>query len=113
GQPILPNAILFNGGVFKADPLRRRVIEVLGSWSEAAGASAPRVLGNTDLDLAVARGAAYHGLAKRGRGVRIRGGSARGYYIGIEAPTPAVPGMEPPLKAMCIVPYGMEEGTSH
>ncbi len=111
GQPVLPTAILFNGGVFKADALRGRVEQVLGSWCDAAGAAHPRVLGNTDLDLAVARGAAYLGLGRRGRGIRIRGGSARSYYIGIESSAPAVPGMEPPLKAMCIAPFGMEEGT--
>ena len=65
-----------------------------------------------DLDLAVARGAAYYGLVRRGSGVRIRGGAARAYYIGIETAMPAVPGMPPPLKALCVVPFGMEEGTS-
>lgn len=112
GQPVLPTAILFNGGVFKADPLRNRVLETLGNWASQAGVDAPRVLGSTDLDLAVGRGAAYLGLARRGRGIRIRGGSARSYYIGIESAAPAVPGMEPPLKAMCVVNQGMEEGTS-
>jgi hypothetical protein len=112
GAPVLPTAILFNGGVFKAEPLRARIMETLGAWCAAAGRPAPRVLLGTDLDLAVARGAAYLGLARRGRGVRIRGGSARSYYIGIESPMPAVPGVEPPLKALCVVPHGMEEGTT-
>lgn len=112
GLPVLPTAILFNGGVFKADPLRNRILETLGNWAESGGVAPPRVLGSTDLDLAVGRGAAYLGLARRGRGIRIRGGSARSYYIGIESAAPAVPGMEPPLKAMCIVNQGMEEGTS-
>jgi len=112
GAPILPTAILFNGGVFKAEPLAARILDVIGTWCKAAGAPAPRALNHSDLDLAVARGAAYLGLARRGRGVRIRGGSARSYYIGIEGATPAVPGMAPPLKAMCVVPYGMEEGTA-
>ncbi|MBI1290795.1 Hsp70 family protein [bacterium] len=112
GQPILPTAILFNGGVFKAQPLADRIIQTLAAWSRSVGGEAPRVLNHSDLDLAVARGAAYLGLARRGRGVRIRGGSARSYYIGIETAAPAVPGMAPPLKAMCVVPYGMEEGTA-
>ena len=47
----------------------------------------------------------------RGRGVRIRSGASRTYYIGIESAMPAVPGMEAPLKALCVVPFGMEEGT--
>ncbi len=112
GHPVLPSAVLFNGGVLKAEALRGRILETLGRWCESAGKEAPRTLGSTDLDLAVARGAAYLGLARRGRGVRIRGGSPRSYYIGIEAAQPAVPGMEPPMKAMCVVPYGMEEGTT-
>ena len=61
--------------------------------------------------IAVARGAAYYGRAKRGRGVRIRSGAARTYYVGIESAMPAVPGMPAPLKALCVVPFGMEEGT--
>lgn len=112
GEPVLPSAVLFNGGVFRADVLRRRVMETLDAWCTAAGRPAPRALEGTDLDLAVARGAAYLGLARRGRGVRIRGGSARTYYIGIESAMPAVPGMAAPLKAMCVVPHGMEEGTT-
>ena len=65
-----------------------------------------------DLDHAVARGAAYYGLARRGRGIRIRSGAARSYYVGIESAMPAVPGLPAPLKALCVVPFGMEEGTS-
>jgi molecular chaperone DnaK (HSP70) len=103
-----PTAILFNGGVFKAEPLRKRVAEVLNGWSKG---HAVRVLPNADLDLAVARGAAYYGLVRRGKGVRIRGGAARSYYIGVETSLPAVPGAAPPLKALCVVPFGMEEGT--
>jgi hypothetical protein len=99
-------AILFNGGVFKAEPLRKRIVSTLGKWGHAV-----KVLPNDDLDLAVARGAAYFGLVRRGRGVRIRGGAARVYYVGIETALPAVPGAPPPLKALCVVPFGMEEGT--
>ncbi len=99
-------AILFNGGVFKAEPLRKRIVSTLGKWGHAV-----KVLPNDDLDLAVARGAAYYGLVRRGRGVRIRGGAARVYYVGIETALPAVPGAPPPLKALCVVPFGMEEGT--
>src|SRR5690606_13545061 len=60
---------------------------------------------------AVARGAAYYGIARRGRGVRIRGGTARSFYIGVETAMPAVPGMRPPIKALCVVPQGLEEGS--
>ena len=104
-------AVLFNGGVFKAGPLRRRLLEVLNHWGKDSGGSAVKELEGTDLDLAVARGAAYYGLVRRGKGVRIRGGTARSYYVGIESSLPAVPGSAPPLKALCVVPFGMEEGS--
>src|SRR5262249_11866046 len=75
-------AVLFNGGVMKARPLRQRVVETLDSWSDSPEEDL-KVLSGTDLDLAVAHGAAYYGLVRRGKGVRIRGGTARAYYIGI------------------------------
>ncbi len=103
----MPTAILMNGGVMKSPALARRVVDVLGGW---AGTEV-RLLASDDLDLAVARGAAYYGLARRGRGIRIRGGTARAYYIGIESAMPAVPGMPAPLKAVCVAPFGMEEGS--
>jgi len=106
-----PTAILFNGGVMKAPLLRQRLVEVLNGWLSQEGSSALRTLEGTNLDHAVARGAAYYGLARRGKGVRIRGGAARSYYIGIETSMPAVPGMAAPLKALCVAPFGMEEGT--
>jgi len=106
-----PSAVLFNGGVFKAEPLRERVVGILNHWSKTAGGGSVKVLGGTDLDLAVARGAAYYGLVRRGKGVRIRGGTARSYYVGVETSLPAVPGSPPPIKALCVVPFGMEEGT--
>ena len=108
---VQPTAILFNGGVMKAEELRGRVTEVLGEWLAKEGAEAPKELPSESLDLAVSRGAAYYGLVRRGKGIRIRGGVARSYYIGIESAMPAVPGMPAPLKALCVVPFGMEEGT--
>ena len=109
-----PTHILFNGGVMKAAVLRDRVVEVLNSWLREEGfeaLGAEQILEAPDLEHAVARGAAYYGRARRGRGVRIRSGASRTYYIGIESAMPAVPGMEAPLKALCVVPFGMEEGT--
>ena len=113
-----PTHILFNGGVMKAAVLRDRVVEVLNSWLRQEGfdaLGAEQILNShneaPDLEHAVARGAAYYGKARRGRGVRIRSGASRTYYIGIESAMPAVPGMEAPLKALCVVPFGMEEGT--
>ena len=107
----LPNAVLYNGGVMKATVLRERLQKVIGQWSKDARAGKVRELPGTDLDLAVSRGAAYYGLVRRGRGVRIRGGTARAYYVGVETSLPAVPGGPPPIKALCVAPFGMEEGT--
>jgi molecular chaperone DnaK (HSP70) len=106
-----PSAVLFNGGVFKALPLRARLVEVLNTWADKANSSAVKVLQSHDLDLAVARGAAYYGMVRRGKGVRIRGGTGQAYYVGVETSLPAVPGSPPPIKALCVVPFGMEEGT--
>ncbi len=107
GATVLPSAVLFNGGVFKAGELRLRVLDILGEW---ANRPVPE-LESSDLDLAVAHGAAYYGMVRRGKGVRIRGGVARSYYVGLESAAPAVPGVKPPIKALCVVPMGMEEGT--
>ncbi|HYY53242.1 MAG TPA: Hsp70 family protein, partial [Myxococcales bacterium] len=71
-----------------------------------------KVLRSASLDLAVALGASYSGLARRGRGIRIRGGTARAYYVGVEAAAPAVPGFAPPVRAVCLAPFGMEEGST-
>jgi hypothetical protein len=106
-----PTAVLFNGGVFKSALLAERILGVLNGWLAADGAPGARLIGGADLDLAVARGAAYYGYVKRGKGVRIRGGTARAYYIAIESAMPAVPGLEPPVSALCVAPFGMEEGT--
>jgi hypothetical protein len=108
---IHPTAVLFNGGVMKADKLRARLVDTLNVWLSADGGEPVRVLEGADLDLAVARGACAYALARRGKGLRIRGGTARSYYVGIESAVPAVPGVEPPVSAMCVAPFGMEEGT--
>ncbi|MBM4242709.1 MAG: Hsp70 family protein [Deltaproteobacteria bacterium] len=108
---IHPTALLFNGGVMQAAAMQRRVADVLAAWAHAAKVAEPRILPGSDLSHAVARGAAYFGLARRGRGVRIRGGTARSYYVGVASAMPAVPGKPPPVKALCVVPFGVEEGS--
>ncbi len=109
--PIRPTHVLFNGGVFKAAALKERLLGVLSEWfGERDG---PKMLeGTHDLDHAVARGAASYGWSKQRGGIRIRGGTARSYYVGIETAGLAVPGAPRPLNALCVVPMGMEEGTS-
>ncbi|WP_333878842.1 Hsp70 family protein [Methylobacter sp.] len=106
-----PTAVLFNGGVLKAGALAERLMDVLNSWLTAEQAPEARLLTGADLDLAVARGAAYYGYVRKGKGVRIKGGTAASYYVGIESAMPAVPGMAPEIQALCIAPFGMEEGT--
>jgi molecular chaperone DnaK (HSP70) len=104
-----PTHVLFNGGVLRAELVRRRILDVLNGWMPHP--VTPLVA--NELMHAVARGAAYYGLARQGKGIRVRGGVPRSYYIGIETAMPAVPGMRPPLKALTVVPFGMEEGTGH
>ncbi|MCA9178101.1 MAG: Hsp70 family protein [Planctomycetales bacterium] len=108
-QPIRPARLLLNGGVFQSPTLRGRLVEVLQSWFPDAP---PQLIGGEqDLNASVARGAAYYGWAKSHGGVRIRGGTARSYYVGIETAGLAVPGAPRPLRALCVAPFGMEEGT--
>ncbi|MGL6257825.1 Hsp70 family protein [Vibrio sp. WXL210] len=108
---IKPSVILFNGGVLKSDLLATRLQETINGWLQAADCVSAKRLTGVDLDLAVASGASYYGAVRRGQGVRIRGGIASAYYVGIESAMPAIPGMAPPLEALCVAPFGMEEGS--
>lgn len=101
--------VLLNGGVFKAQALRSRLLHQLQEWFPQ---NPPKLVeGAEDLDFSVARGACFYGWTKQRGGVRIRGGTARSYYVGIETAGLAIPGAGRPLKALCVVPAGMEEGT--
>jgi hypothetical protein len=106
-----PTHVLFNGGVLNAGLVRERILTALDSWLAAEGLPPVKPLSGEDLMHAVSRGAAYYGLARSGRGVRIRGGVPRTYYIGVESSMPSIPGFPAPLKALAVVPFGMEEGT--
>ena len=106
---LMPTAVLFNGGVFNAQPIRRRVLDLLASWNDGGEV---RELEGDEPDLAVAKGAAFYGRNRvTGKGIRIKAGTARSYYVGLETSMPAVPGFKPPVKALCVVPQGMEEGS--
>ena len=105
----LPGAILFNGGVTKANALTSRIVETINSWR---GKKDLTVLEGTDADLAVAHGACWYGNVRQGNAIRIRAGSAHSYYVAIESSMPAVPNVSPPVAALCVVQFGMEEGTS-
>ncbi len=108
GKPVQPSHLLFNGGVFRSSMLREQMIQTISGWCP----SPPTILGGPeDLDTAVAIGAAFYGWSKVTGGIRIRGGTARSYYVGIETAGLAIPGMPRPLRALCVAPRGMEEGT--
>jgi molecular chaperone DnaK (HSP70) len=108
-EALIPTAVLFNGGVFKAAAIRARVLDLLASWNRGQRV---RELQGFEPDLAVALGAAIYGRHRAtGRGIRIKAGAARSYYIGLETSMPAIPGYKPPAKALCVVPQGMQEGT--
>jgi hypothetical protein len=110
-----PTHLLLNGGVLQAGAIEERIFEVVNRWTQESGASGVIELQNeskqADLMHAVARGATYYGLARTGKGVRIRGGVPRTYYVGIESSLPAVPGLSAPMKALTVVPFGLEEGS--
>jgi hypothetical protein len=106
-----PTHVLFNGGVLSAAVVRERIIATLNAWLAEEGFPPVEPLTGDDLMHAVARGASYYGLARMGQGVRIRGGVPRSYYVGIESAMPTVPGAPAPLKALTVVPFGMEEGS--
>jgi molecular chaperone DnaK (HSP70) len=110
---IKPTAVLFNGGVFKSSAISNKLMGIINDWLLAADVEEEaKLLTGIDLDLAVANGACYHGYAKLGKGVRIKGGLASAYYVGVESAMPAIPGFEPPLEAVCIAPFGLEEGAN-
>ncbi|WP_242338614.1 Hsp70 family protein [Anaeromyxobacter sp. SG66] len=96
-----PDAILVNGGVFTPREARDRLAAIVSSWFP--GAPPVTVLASPALDLAVARGAAYAALVRRGIGLRIGGGSPRAFYVGIAAPEGE--------RALCVVPRHLEEGS--
>ena len=105
-QPARPDAILFNGGALTPAVVRDRVVAVVASWFADPAAEkpfVPRVLTNASLDLAVAYGAAYYGVVRRGGGIRIGGGTARSYYVGFQSDTVALPWL-------CVVPRDAQEG---
>lgn len=100
GQPPIPDTVLLNGGVFHGAPFVNRLLAVLAQWR-----GQPLLpLENPHPDLAVARGAVAYGLARRGRGLRIGGGSARSYFLLVEG------GRTAAQQAVCLLPRGVEEG---
>lgn len=115
GDLARPTHLLLNGGVLQSAAIEGRIMSVLNGWLAESGAPPVTDLQaetkTADLMHAVALGAAYYGLARTGRGIRIRGGVPRTYYVGIESSMPAIPGFPAPMKALTVVPFGMEEGS--
>jgi len=107
-----PTAVLFNGGVFRAPGFAERIVASLDRWLAADGGTAVRRLHDPELDRQVARGAAYHAFVRRRGGIRIRGGTAQAFYVGVETAAPAIPGLPPPMIAICVAPFGLDEGTA-
>lgn len=98
GTPV-PDAVLLNGGVFQSETLTNRLLGTIESWH-----GGPLVrLHNADPALAVARGAVAYGMARRGKSLRIGGGSARSYFLVVREE-----GEE--RQGVCLLPRGSEEG---
>lgn len=98
-----PDALLFNGGALEPSVVRERIADLIGRWHDPDGSWKPAILDGDSLQLAVARGAAYYGLVRRGHGVRIGSGAARTYYLGVSDDAAS-------HTVLCLVPRGMEEG---
>ncbi len=106
-DPARPDLVLFNGGVFAAAAIQTRLLEVLTDWFRPANDTqwSPRVLTNDRLDLAVAHGAAYYGMVRRGEGVRIAAGLARSYYVEVGHGDP-----HQAATAVCVIPGSAQPG---
>jgi len=101
---VRPDAVLFNGGFCVPDVTRDGIVEAISAWFGTESGWRPKVLYNEEVESAVARGAAYYGRVRRGTGQRIRAGSARTYYIGLDS--------DDGMHCICVLPAGVEEGTS-
>ena len=111
GKPFIgPDCILFNGGALKPPVIQERIRQAIRRWFHQDDVALPRVLENPDPDLAVALGAAYYGLVKTGRGVRVGSGSARSYYIGVSTGAEETDGTDS-RQAICLVERGLDEGS--
>ncbi|KAA5545428.1 hsp70 family protein [Roseiconus nitratireducens] len=97
-----PDFVLFNGGVMASAAIRNRILECLQQWFCRSGESwQPGVMSSPRLDLAVAHGAAYYGMVRRGQGVRIAANLGRSYYMQVQ--------QDPPT-AVCLIPGSAEPG---
>jgi hypothetical protein len=97
----MPTVVLFNGGALKPGLIRNRIEGILTSWSGRP----VRVLDSRSLDLAISWGATYYGLVTQGLGLRVGGGMARSYFVGVALDEEDLGPM-----GVCLVERGTEEG---
>ncbi|WP_417528445.1 Hsp70 family protein [Marinomonas shanghaiensis] len=105
---VKPSKILLNGGVFNANVIRSTLEARLENM---LGDNEITMLTPSHLDHAVAKGATYYAQVQAEGGVKVKSGLAANYYIGVASPMPAIPGMAPPVDAICVAPFGLEEGS--
>jgi len=106
GKSPSPRHVLFNGGSLKPHLITERIREAVRHWFGEDDTHLPAVLENKDPDLAVAVGAAYYGLVKLGKGVRVGSGSPRSYYLALSTTS-----QDSPDRAVCLVERGLDEGS--
>ncbi|MFM0318340.1 hsp70 family protein [Paraburkholderia nemoris] len=102
----VPDTLLLNGGVFRAEALAQRLSSTLGTWR----GEALNVLHNDNPDVAVARGAVAYALARAGQAPKIGGGSARSYFLVLDETGDGERDTEPTQRGICLLPRGIEEG---
>ncbi|MDB4838206.1 Hsp70 family protein, partial [Marinomonas sp.] len=107
-KAIMPNKVLLNGGVFNAESLRSVIEARLKMLLENTEFS---MLTPSHLDFSVAKGAAYYARIQVQGGVKVKSGLSANFYIGVASPMPAIPGMTPPVDAICVAPFGLDEGS--
>ncbi len=106
-QTSMPDTLLLNGGVFRANALSSRLANALGTWRQQP----LHVLQNDHPDVAVARGAVAYGLARAGHAPRIGGGSPRSYFLVLEEDAQdSAQDNARSSRGVCLLPRGTEEG---
>lgn len=107
-QESKPTKVLLNGGVFNAELISTTLETRLKSLLSDVNLT---MLTPSHLDYAVAKGASYYAQVQAQGGVKVKSGLSANYYIGVASPMPAIPGMAPPVDAICVAPFGLEEGS--
>ncbi|MFP3564610.1 Hsp70 family protein [Paraburkholderia sp. SIMBA_030] len=108
----MPDTLLLNGGVFRAEALTQRLASTLNDWR----GEPLNVLHNDNPDVAVARGAVAYALARAGQAPKIGGGSPRSYFLVLDETGDGdgngngEQNGEPSPRGICLLPRGTEEG---